>query len=274
MLHSILLLSALIQLLLLPNIQSCPYLTSLDSSPGGQLAASNLRGNHGSDYHHDNRQLQSASSASSSSPTSSPSYPTSTSSNPFCVKTDGLPPKLSTKGIQTAFKAIKTLFYGQLPADPLLLSDIFGQSIRLAFHDAAEIDLTNSTDSMGPDGCISNTAPNLGLFETTSIVMTLLEPLWQKYCDLISRGDFWALIGKLSVEKADPTGTMNIPYYYGRVDKADCALPGDDSLLFRPPNPLAGLNTAFGLGLVHSFVNRMGLTVDDLGIIIEYVHSK
>ena len=69
------------------------------------------------------------------------------------------------------------------------------------------------------DGCISNTAPNLGLFETTSIVMTLLEPLWQKYCDLISRGDFWALIGKLSVEKADPSGTMNIPYYYGRVDK-------------------------------------------------------
>ncbi len=80
-----LLLTSLIQLLLLPNIQSCPYLTSLDSSPGGKLAESNLRGNHGSDYHHDNRQLQSVSSASSSSPTSSPSYPTSTSSNPFCV---------------------------------------------------------------------------------------------------------------------------------------------------------------------------------------------
>ncbi len=33
----------------------------------------------------------------------------------------------------------------------LLLSDIFGQSIRLAFHDAGEIDLTNSTDFMGPE---------------------------------------------------------------------------------------------------------------------------
>jgi hypothetical protein len=89
----------------------------------------------------------------------------------FCVKTDGRPPKLSTKGIQTAVKAIKTLFYGQLSAyanDSLALSDIFGQSIRLAFHDAGEIDLTNSTDFMGPDGCISNTRPNSGLFETTS----------------------------------------------------------------------------------------------------------
>jgi len=264
-----LVLTALIQLLLLPSIQSCPYLTSLDSSPGGQLAASNLRGNHGSDYH-DNRQLQSVSSASSSSPTSSPSYPTSTSSNPFCVKTNGRPPKLSTKGIQTAVKAIKTLFYGQLSAyanNTLALSDIFGQSIRLAFHDAAEIDLTNSTDFKGPDGCISNTTPNKGLKEPTSFVVTLLEPLWQKYCDLISRGDFWALIGKLSVEKSDPTGSINIPYYYGRVDKADCALTDATNPL---PTPFALLNTPTPLGdsLVNSFVNRMGLTVNDIGIII------
>jgi len=262
---SILLLSALIQLLLLPNIQSCPYLTSLDSSPDGKLAASNLRGNHGSDYH-DNRQLQGVSSASSSSPTSSPSYPTSTASNPFCVKTGGRPPKLSTKGIQTAVKSIKTLFYGNLSAyanNSLTLSDIFGQSIRLAFHDAGEVDLTNSNDFKGADGCISDTKANKGLKEATSFVNTLLEPLWQKYCDLISRGDFWALIGKLSVEKADPTGTMNIPYYYGRVDKADCALTDATNPL---PNPFAALNTSsfLGPGLVHSFVNRMGLTVNDL----------
>lgn len=238
----------------------------MDSSSGELLTASNLRGNHGSDYH--KRHLQSVASASlSSSPTSSPSYPTSTASNPFCVKTGGLPPKLSTTGIQTAFKAIKTLYYGQLPDDPFALSDIFGQSIRLAFHDAAEIDLTNSTDFMGPDGCITATIPNLGLIEPTSYVITLLEPLWQKYCDVISRGDFWALIGKLSVEKADPTGTMNIPYYYGRVDKADCSLPGDNPLLFRPPSPLSGLNTPFGL--VQGFVGRMGLTVNDIGITIE-----
>ncbi len=52
--------------------------------------------------------------------------------------------------------------------------------IRLAFHDAVEIDLTNSTDFMGPDGCISNTRPNAGLTVSTSHVMTLFEPIWQK----------------------------------------------------------------------------------------------
>ena len=82
--------------------------------------SNNLRGNHGSD-HHDDRQLQSVSSASSSSPTISPYY-------------QGRPPKLSTKGIQTAVKAIKTLFYGQLSAYA---------NNRLAFHDTGEIDLTN-----------------------------------------------------------------------------------------------------------------------------------
>jgi hypothetical protein len=46
---------------------------------------------------------------------------------------------------------------------------------------------------MGPDACI-NIDPNKALKEPASFVMTLLEPLWQKYCDLISRGDFWALI--------------------------------------------------------------------------------
>jgi len=82
----------------------------------------------------------------------------------FCVKTNGLPPKISTKGIQTAVKVIKTLFYDQLSDyanNPFVLSDIFAQSIQLAF-------LTNSTDFMGPDGCISNTTPNKGLKEPTS----------------------------------------------------------------------------------------------------------
>jgi len=212
----------------------------LDSSPCGQLAEINLRGNHGSDYHH---------------PTSSPFYPTSTSSNPFCVKTNGRPPKISTKGIQTAFKAIKTLFYGQLSA-------YVNNTLRYLWSVyAGEIDLTN------PDGCISNTTPNKGLKEPTSFVETLLEPLWQKYCDLISRGDFWALIGKLSVEKSDPTGTINIPYYYGRVDKADCILSDAKNPL---PTPFALLNTPTPLGasLVQRFVNCMGLTVNDIGIII------
>ncbi len=92
----------------------------------------------------------------------------------FCVKTNGRPPKLSTKGIQTAVKAIKTLFYDQLSDyanNPFVLSDNFAQSIRLAFHDAGEIDLTNSTNFMGPDGCISDTRPNLGLYERTNFLL-------------------------------------------------------------------------------------------------------
>jgi hypothetical protein len=37
---------------------------------------------------------------------------------------------------------------------------IHRQSIRLAFHDAGEVNLTNSADFMGPDECISDTASN------------------------------------------------------------------------------------------------------------------
>jgi hypothetical protein len=90
----------------------------------------------------------------------------------------------------------------------------------------------------------------------------LLDPIWQNYCDVISRGDFWALIGKLSVEIADPTKTIKIPYYYGRVDKLSCALPNAPP--FRPPSPIAGLNTIAG-GLIQGFVNQMGLTLNDIG---------
>ena len=84
------------------------------------------------------------------------------------------------------------------------------------------IDLTNSSDFMGPDGCI---------------------------------------------EKKDPTGTMSIPYYYCRVDKADCILSDATNPL---PTPFALLNTPTPLddSFVNSFVNRMGLTVNDIGIII------
>jgi len=102
-----------------------------------------------------------------------------------------LAPNYTQAGVCAAYKGIKTAFYSQLPTDPFALSDIFGQSIRLAFHDAAEADVTQSSDLMGPDGCISNSASNNGLIESTSYVTTLLEPIWQMYCDSMSRGDFW-----------------------------------------------------------------------------------
>lgn len=92
----------------------------------------------------------------------------------------------------------------------------------MAFHDAAEIDITK-TDKMGPDGCLSATSDNNGLLESTSLILSVLEPIWQSNCDKISRADFWALFAKLSIEKADPTGTIRIPFQYGRVDTQSCS---------------------------------------------------
>jgi len=195
----------------------------------------------------------------SPSPSAIPSV--SNASHPYCLKTGGQISRTKASKIKSTVNKIKKSFYGQLPTSPFNLSNIFGQSIRVAFHDAAEIDLTNPADMMGPDGCVSDTIPNFGLTNASSFVNTLLDPIWQKYCDVISRGDFWALIGKLSVEIADPTKSINIPYYYGRVDKSDCFLPNS---FFRPPSPLAGFNTIAG-GLIQGFVGRMGLTINDIG---------
>jgi len=184
----------------------------------------------------------------------------SNASHPFCFKTGGKISQTKSSVIQTTISSIKSIFYSLLPTNKFTLSDILGQSIRLAFHDAAEIDLTNTDDMMGPDGCISDTNPNFGLTNATSYVNILFDPIWQDYCDVISRGDFWALVGKLSVEIADPTKTINIPYYYGRVDKSSCYLPNNNAQLYRPPNALSGLNT-----LATGFIDRMGLSINDIG---------
>jgi len=206
----------------------------------------------------------SSTSRSTISPSSSPTYSStsrspsalvSTPSSPFCIKTGGLAPNYTQAGVCAAYIGIKTAFYSQLPTDPFALSDIFGQSIRLAFHDAAEADVTKSSDLMGPDGCISNSASNNGLIESTSYVTTLLEPIWQTYCDSMSRGDFWSLIGILAVQKADPSQTISIPFQYGRVDRKDCSAGAD-----RLPNAQLG-----STGLTQTFVTQLGLTLNDAG---------
>jgi catalase (peroxidase I) len=108
---------------------------------------------------------------------------------------------------------------------------------------------------MGPDGCLSNTGDNAGLLEAASVINTVLEPIWQKHCDVMSRADFWALFAKLVVEKADPTGSMHIDYQYGRVDSATCSAGAG-----RLPNAQLGHNM-----LQQVFVTQMGLTLDDTG---------
>ena len=178
-----LVLTALIQLLLLPSIQSCPYLTSLDSLPGGQLAIMALI------------------------------IMTIASYREFLLQAHQVQRFLHT--IKDVLQSYLQKAFRQLSRLSRHFSMVnFQLMLTIHWLFTIPVKLISRTD-----GCISNTRPNLGLVEPTSFVMISLEPLWQKYCDLISRGDFWALIGKLSVEKVDPTGTMNIPYYYGRVDK-------------------------------------------------------
>jgi catalase (peroxidase I) len=98
---------------------------------------------------------------------------------------------------------------------------VYGISVRLAFHDAADMDQSTS-DTLGSDGCLSDDIHNAGLVEGNSLVNTLLEPIWQRTCDRISRGDFWVLFAKLVLEKADPTHSMRVAYHFGRRDVTNC----------------------------------------------------
>ena len=93
--------------------------------------------------------------------------------------------------------------------------------LRLSWHDAAEFD-RSSIDLLGPDGCLSQSADNAGLIEPDSLVNTFIEPLWQSVCDRINRADFWALFGKRVVELGEPTGQVDIPFFFGRRSNAAC----------------------------------------------------
>lgn len=131
---------------------------------------------------------------------------------------------------------------------------LYGVAVRLAFHDAGEV-YVSSSDSLGPDGCLSSVSDNAGLIESTSLVYTTLEPIWQQYCDLITRADFWALFAKLAVEGSDPTGAISINYQYGRKDVNNC-----QSGAGRLPDALEGLDE-----IERVFVTQMALTLDDAG---------
>jgi catalase (peroxidase I) len=135
---------------------------------------------------------------------------------------------------------------------PLLQSNIFGIAVRLAFHDAGEYN-QNTADFLGPDGCLSESSDHAGLVEATSLVNTVIEPIWQQYCDSISRADFWVLWAKMSAEKADPTATLKIAYQYGRKDNSECGA-GEG----RMPSAAKGLDE-----ISRVFVTQMGLTLDD-----------
>ncbi len=102
-------------------------------------------------------------------------------------------------------------------------AQLYATAFKLIFHDAAEADL-RSDDQLGPDGCLSFTDANEDLVSSTSIVNTIIEPMWQKYCDKMSRADFWVLFAKLALEKADGSHSLNLPFQYGRKDAKECGV--------------------------------------------------
>jgi hypothetical protein len=140
-------------------------------------------------------------------------------------------------------------------ADLLKKSSIFGAALRSVFHDAGEIDVSKPEDMMGPDGCLSDGTDSIGLIEFESPVFTVIEQLWLKWCDKISRADFWVLFAKLVVQVSDPTGLFPFEFEFGRVDTHDC-------------NAGSGRLPLANFGLAEServFVHQMGLTIDDSG---------
>jgi len=203
-------------------------------------------------------------------PSNEPTAAPTAFSQPFCNKTAGNPPLLDSFNC-SVFQSIKEQFYESVNRviesnDLRALSDIYAQPLRLVFHDAVEVDLTNPDDQMGSDGCLSDDPGNKGLLETDSLVFSLLDPLWQQYCDSISRADFWVLIGKLAVEKAAlPDGIIKIPYYYGRKDNLECSAGRG-----RLPDAQHGFESQNGIDQV--FVQRMGLTLEDAGMIC-FIHT-
>ncbi len=102
-------------------------------------------------------------------------------------------------------------------------AQLYATAFKLIFHDAAEADL-RTEDGYGPDGCLSYSSGNADLVAPTSIVNTVIEPMWQKYCDKMSRADFWVLFAKLALEKADGSHSLNLPFQYGRKDAKECGV--------------------------------------------------
>ena len=174
-----------------------------------------------------------------------------------CAKSNGATPDLSDANICSVYLSVKKDFEALIPDSEFERANLYGAAVRLAFHDAGEIDI-NSSDTMGPDGCLSSSSDNAGLVEETSLVNTVIEPLWQNYCDKISRADFWVLFAKLSMEYSDPTKSIKLDYQYGRQDKTVCEIESD-----RLPD------AQYGMDMIEQvFVKQMGLTLEDAGITI------
>jgi hypothetical protein len=97
------------------------------------------------------------------------------------------------EGIRASFRS---LVRGQGPyaREELARSDLFAQAVRFAFHDSGEFDITNDADNMRADGCLSDSPDNAGLIADSTLIVSVMDPLWQEQCHRISRADFYVLL--------------------------------------------------------------------------------
>ena len=157
-------------------------------------------------------------------------------------------------GICSAYRNIQAAMNHLLNDNTLARSDIYGAAVRLVFHDAAEIDVRNSTDLYGPDGCLALNGGSEGLIEEDSIAKTTIESIWQTMCGKISRADFWALFGTIAAERATDNA-IDITFQFGRRDNTAC-----EGGAGRLPTGQAGMED-----IKRVFVDQMGLTIHDAG---------
>eukprot|EP01038_Epipyxis_sp_PR26KG_P006764 gene6765-9266_t len=195
----------------------------------------------------------------SPSPTNTGVPTTITLTYPICSITnsyDLIPTKAS---ICSAYSGMVTQFniLSNSIVDIKIRAHLFGASVRIVWHDAGEYDM-NQQDLSGPDGCLSNRVHNAGLWENDSPIIQYVEPIYQMFCDKISRADFWVLWGKIVLEYADQTKYLQInkliSFQYGRSDRSGDCMDGYGRL----PSAQGNLTT-----IKQVFINRLGLTLKD-----------
>lgn len=185
-------------------------------------------------------------------PPNNPGNPPENLPGPVCAKNGGLAAVTDSNNICSTYNSVKNAFQSILPVDRRDRANLFGAVVRLAFHDAGEIDI-RTNDNYGPDGCLSDSSDNAGLIEGNEEVAAILEPIWQEHCDVISRADFWVMFARLALQEAASVKPMIIPYHYGRKDNTVC-----NDFSGRLPDAQFGLDV-----ITEVFVNQMGLTIDD-----------
>lgn len=205
-------------------------------------------------------------------------------SNPFCQSTNGAPP--STVPDCTTLAAIEAAWLAalnNLPNPSKERNALVGAVVRLAFHDAGEFDGRFPAESAsfgsnnrplseryGADGCLTEAGDHAGLHGAFDEVNLILEPIWQNFCDKITRADFWVVVASFALFGADTTNRLRdhpqafMPIQVGRADSCNCDagqhLRDADGVLdtntHRMPVATRGIDT-----IQRVFVDQMGMTL-------------